>query len=825
MAIIAELTRKSQSLPIDEARMIAMLRDPKQYADIQSIREQEKIIRECNDKNSPVYKEAQKRKAILKAQLPGFVFQCQCMEEWHKVDKKKNDWGVGRWRSQEHSVLNGLAMIDIDHVDNPRALYQTNVATWMAANPGVVRFVYVSPSGYGLKIVFVASLEHGNLIDNQMWLAQQMGLEIDDSCKDASRLSFASTDKDVLYYDKTLFEHYDEAYSRKYTPEYNKGLSQPDMFKEKKDPIPKAPATEIPENSATAKNPEDYTYMGMKPYEIMEKMLEGVDVEKNGRHNTLLPLVRDARYVCDRNEAIIRANLKHFQWFNDLEKEDPAETARTIKDAMDFKYNAYLPKIIKQIIPQTDSDVKNMADFEKDFFGKFEYFGQQFSDMFRKYPCMCAVCADMPMASYPSIIFAASAMFGTLMTRCSYSFYDKPEVPRRLNYGVMVIADPASRKSHIEYLNKIIMAPVKMADDLGHDAINAYKDALQERATSTKEQKKDALKYPDVKIRIHGTRTANGVFIEDMVKCKEVVNGELVHLHLYTFDSELDSAKIANSGGQWIDKSIFELKAFHNEVDNQQYKNCQSISGPFAVYWNYVYTGTPLSLNRKVTERNFGSGLFSRLAVIPLCADSFEMIPYGKTITKTTQYEEELSKWADILNKVSGKLPLEPLVKEAYDWTKEKLDLAKIEESKKDALLCKRIGWYGINVAAPYVFMRHFREWESKRTITIDDHDKRLCRLVMDIQFYSQNYYFGKMADMYFEEKRKNNIASKVNEQGEKAARYFAQMPQTFTVEDLMKAINVDGNYARVLTHRWMALDILEPVNKGKKNRIYRKKA
>ena len=67
MSIIAELTRKSQSLPIDEAGMIAMLRSPKQYADVQAIREQEEIIRNCNDKNSPVYKEAQKRKAVVKS--------------------------------------------------------------------------------------------------------------------------------------------------------------------------------------------------------------------------------------------------------------------------------------------------------------------------------------------------------------------------------------------------------------------------------------------------------------------------------------------------------------------------------------------------------------------------------------------------------------------------------------------------------------------------------------------------------------------------------------------------------------------------------------
>jgi hypothetical protein len=283
-----------------------------------------------------------------------------------------------------------------------------------------------------------------------------------------------------------------------------------------------------------------------------------------------------------------------------------------------------------------------------------------------------------------------------------------------------------------------------------------------------------------------------------------------MHLHLYTFDSELDSAKIANSGGQWIDKSIFELKAFHNEIDNQQYKNNQAVNGPFAVYWNYVYTGTPLSLNRKVTERNFGSGLFSRLAVIPLCSDSFEMMPFGKVNAKAEKYDEELSKWAEILNNVSGELPLADLVKECYDWTAEKLAIAKMEDSKKDAQLCKRVAWYGVNIAAPFVLMRHFKEWESKRTFEIDENDKHLCRLVMDIQFYSQNYYFGKMAEMYFVEKSKNAIAAKTKEHGDKVASYFNAMPEKFTMDDLVNNTKVTLSNAYVLVHRWKKEGIIE---------------
>ena len=46
----------------------------------------------------------------------------------------------------------------------------------------------------------------------------------------------------------------------------------------------------------------------------------------------------------------------------------------------------------------------------------------------------------------------------------------------------------------------------------------------------------------------------------------------------------------------------------------------------FNVTWNYVYTGTPIALKKKVNEQNFGSGLATRLTYIPLPTTHFEMM-------------------------------------------------------------------------------------------------------------------------------------------------------------------------------------------------------
>lgn len=71
--------------------------------------------------------------------------------------------------------------------------------------------------------------------------------------------------------------------------------------------------------------------------------------------------------------------------------------------------------------------------------------------------------------------------------------------------------------------------------------------------------------------------------------------------------------------------------------------------------------------------------------------------------------------------------------------------IAEVNNDHADALLLNRIAYYGIGVAVPYILMRHWEEWEKSRTITFDDTDHRLCELVMNIQYRTQQHWFGSM--------------------------------------------------------------------------------
>ena len=62
------------------------------------------------------------------------------------------------------------------------------------------------------------------------------------------------------------------------------------------------------------------------------------------------------------------------------------------------------------------------------------------------------------------------------------------------------------------------------------------------------------------------------------------------------------------------------------------------------------------------------------------------------------------------------------------------MKLAEISDDRADEMLIKRVPYYGISVAIPFILMRHWDEWQQSRSITFDEKDFELSTLVMNIQ-------------------------------------------------------------------------------------------
>ena len=721
------------------------------------------------------------------------------------------------WRSQKHVHLNGLVVADYDHLEGDvRQLWAEAYERLSPEDKARIVMVYVTPSGQGLKPVFTADSAIGNLIDNQNDLSAKLGLPLDPSGKDGSRGAFMTTADDIIYInEEKLFTYEDEAFSARFDALYRDGQSQAT----RKDVSTKLDITEEGSLDMTTERSEA-TYNGMQVSEIVEKWSqqhfagEGVS-----RHESSILLARDLLIMLDRDQSRVLAVLKAQPWVQAIIKERGEDVERTVSDAANYlkaqesqaakQGKPWLPKISKemQAVIEPLNSRSSILNSDKDIYDQLplDKWAEELREMAEYYPCMKELFVNLHPHKLPAVLFSSGALFGTLMTRAWYHFWFDPKIVRRLNYCIFIIGDPGAGKHMIEEFYKVIADPIIQADQCMTDAVNRYKDSRTERTTSTKAQKGEVLKKPEVGIRVHPARTATGEFIRHMLAAKEIIQGQPINLHMLSFDSELDNINKNNKGGDWKDREIMELKAFHNEEDGQMYANQESISGMFNVYWNFIYTGTPYALHRKVNQRNFGTGMSSRLAVIPL-PDRGKAKRHQEVIEGA---DETLKMWAYRLDKVAGEIPIEPLNDETYEWQSEHMEIAEFNHDKADRMLLKRIPYYGIGITLPFILMRHWDEWEQNRTLTMDDVDRCFCRMVMEIQYKSQQFFFGEMAFHYFADQDKQFVIRRRTTHYDECYR---QLPEQFKAKHVIEVFGCSQPTASRTISRLKADGIIEDI-------------
>ena len=769
------------TLPVDEAQFYALVRAQKWNENIDKFRET--------------------GEAALKRKLPAFIFQAT-FDETESAKGK-----LGAWRKQAATRLTGLVVMDIDHIENPREVFESWHATDDRTKRTGILLVYVTPSGKGLKVVFKADVSKGNLIDNQHAMAKVLGVEVDESCKDASRMSFICKESDILFINKELFTYENKDFAEKYEPEYranHSGATKTDVVATKSDEQGADKCGQV------AAETVPLTFKGLPYTTIIDAWWKrNGGVPQEGERNVkLYQLAVSLRAICDNNRQLLmqvmpRLGLEEQELHAIVEsacKEPPkglSKPMREVLESLGVSPNAQASAVTSEsIISQ-----------------KLWEWGTQIEALSEDYPLLKDICKGLKRNQYPAAMFVAGGLMMTLMTRCTYRFYHRPEELRRLNNSTLIIGDPASGKSFATRLFKLLAAPIVAADKVGKDAINAYREQMR-----TKGANKEKPKKPKVVVRIHPARTSNAQFIQDMVNAKEEVDGEPMQLHMLTFDTELDNTLSLQKGGAYIDKQALQLKAFHNEEDGQAYSNVDSVFQEFFVIWNYIYTGTPIALKKMVNEQNFGSGLATRLTCIPLPATNFQMMARESTV----DYESDnrLKAWAEKLDRMKGELSVQKIVDELYDWTARRMADAEENESKADEMLLKRCAYHGLNFAAPFIVMRHWDKMHQEGNywcgeFETDEVDWRLAELIVNIQYACQRHYFGAMAEAYFDNKLKD---ANVNlQRKQKTLEGFSRLPEVFTSEDVMRCFNLSSDGAvRSKTRRLLSDRLIVKVSDGR---------
>ena len=720
-------------------------------------------------------------------------------------DESKDRWGrIGLWRVQQYGYLSGLGVVDGDHVHN----VEERVNEWLQREDfkelGIV-CIFITPSGEGVKVIFKAHEDWGNLQDNAYTMAEKLGIldYADGQTKNSDHAHFIPKADDVKFIDwEELFNYQNPAYEEKFGEAYRRGESEPtnprwqELERQRKEARKLTASTTSAQTTATVSPQVETPIEFSEEDEAFIKVLNehyGPSLPPHTKHDTFQ--TETSHWLCyfndnDPQKAIAMAyRLDYVKNWNP----NPGEVEDLCQSAAKKKLLTRYPKALKELMDKAGINLEQIASGDKNVNPlcvlPFDRWCDTIESFFDKYTCLREVCEPHPRRLWPFLLFASAAMMGTCMDLTYYYFYASESERTRLNYIIWGVGDPTSGKHSLERLMNLLLAPIIAEGEIADDSTNTWKSE-----TDAKGANKEKDLRPAIFNRLFGYRSSNSEFIRSMINCKEEVDGEMMGRHMVTCSSEKDLE--IGKAGSWISKSNMVLLSFHGEYDDQHYSNKQSVSGRYRVFWNMMETFTPPTLQKLINERSVNSGLDTRTATIPMGEDDFKMMPLRrKEDSKTAEYNETLKQWAYRLDQRRGELPIWPLVEHVHKWCDDRRAIAEFnDKDKADWLLIKRVPYYGINISAPFIDIRHWDEREQTGTYIIDDTDLAFCDLVLDIQYRTQIFWYYELHRLYYDNQLRD--AAKQRRRTNKFQECFRLLPDEFTTEKFAETFGYANNRA-----------------------------
>ncbi len=770
------------------------------------------------------------KKAIAGAKraLPAIIWQVARFDP--SMSERK---GMGTWVKNETAHLNGLFMLDIDDVDDPRGLFRQWVEPvrqelladggyhadgeilrrW--ADPLGIKHVAVTSSQHGLRVVAVASMD-GDIAWNQKRLSSLLGVTSDEACHDAARRSFCPGFEDILYLNQDIFNYDNPEYDKK----FGQGPLQPPPTGGGSKTTQQLPSN-LPQLGEAGGGQGGLLFNGVSYRDIIARYFEagGGEPGVGSRHQRLLQLAGALRYITDNNPAFLLRALQEHPLCKAYYDEDPRDLTAIADSVCQRQTYASLPKRLVEALkaagvqqPDAKADAEPHGLAAPDYDG----YAQRLLPLLGDSPGLREAVADIPDRLKLGGVLAATAMLGTYLTRCWWEHFDGRLY--RLSFLTYIIGGPASGKSFLTELDRLLMAPMLVADRVGRAAEQQYKEEQRRRKANEK-----LPEMPHPVIRYCPSSTSNAILyrrLRDAVdeSLEDPYTGEPIHLHLITIESELATALRAQVGS-WAGKNDLELKAFQNEFAGVDFANSDSTNGPLQVNWNQVISGTPESLSRKIKPTNVLDGLVTRLSLFLMPEARHQMIE-RRRYHRDPDRECYLRSLGYKLEEVRGELVVPRLVDFCYDYERE---LTVRGDALDDSVLDhfrKRIPLIMMRHALVRIVLRQLDKARRGEPLEVEDSDLEYARLIGDWCLEMQLFMFGQMFVEADEKARGVFAPAKMHAA---TRQCYNSLPADFTAQTLIEMnLAKDANSARVKIARWLEKGLVEKTDNGYKKKVER---
>ncbi len=714
------------------------------------ITEFRKLKAEGNDKEA----DAKKRS------LPIFIYQATFEESESKNGSK------ACWRKQEAAHLNGLVMLDIDHIDNPAKLFMhmpPDLFEDGAKNQ--VMLVHITPSGKGLRVVFKADIAVGDLSANQHHLATLLGVEPDEACKDASRASFSPQQEEILYINDAIFEYHDDEFEKQFGERYRKGML---------DVRGKMPAISLQPSDI---NPQT-SYKGIPFDDIINEYWRRtggvpVDGERNVR---LHKLAVNLRAIMENKPQRILEVLPRLG-LSEGEVQRVAESACK-EEPKDFTY--LLKGIVKDLMEE-----RNMVDDEP----------ETPPEMPKKLPKLIQLLISRTPDVYkPAVAHAVFPSLAAHLYKVRFRYIDN--VLHEATLMNVLMAGTGAGKDCISQPINYIMADIRKRDEENLQREKQWKQEVNSKgANKDKRQRPEGLIIQEV-----DPDMTNPAFVMRMAEA----DGHFLYTKMNEID-QFDALRGSGKGGQQ-----FQIMCLAFDPGNrygQTRVGTGSVTEKVCIRFNWN-AATTINKGQRYFRNVLTDGPISRInfCTIPEREIGAEMPVYG---TYDAAFEEELRPYIEKLTKAVGEVNCPQAFKLAQKMVEENAEFARLSQSRVYENLSFRanvIAW----LKGCLLYVANDCKWDK----SIED----FVRWSLQYDMWCKMQFFGE------DIANADRIENKSNKKGPQ--NMLELLPETFTLQDAVNIRRQQGmdakgvnNMLRVWKHRGYVLQITDYSYQKSKNK------
>ena len=668
-------------------------------------------------------------------------------------------------RVSADAVPSGLAMLDVDHVDNPREWFEAIDKQLLSDNR--IYLVAITASGKGLRII--GERAEGESIEAaQLRMANALGItEYDAVTKDLARASYVVPRDYILWiYEAGLLE----------MPENETLFIASGLYPDKALPpassLSAGPSSgSISDSGLSESEANGLQYRGIPYADIVQQLMLSIgaaDGAVQGERNTaFFTLATYMRYICDFNAELLLQILPDFGL-------SEAERRQAITSAIGRPRKSQIPMILQGAIAVCEREIAN---------DKSQNTNDKSTDLaMPELPRLLRlVCRRLPVEYRPAMIIASLPVLGTLATGIRFEYLDKQE--QSLSFFSCITAPAASGKSFIRKPLDLMLTPINESDAIEREKEQAYREKLR-ASKNSKNQPEDP----------HACPRNNGVAISiaKLLQLLTYAEGK----HLIGIGEEMDTLVKTERAGVWSQKSDIYRLAFDNGVYGQAYMSDASFNAHVKVYYNLLLTGTPNSLKRFFKDPE--DGLITRVCFAQLPDTSFTEIPAFASYTEAEK--AEIIRWSRQLDAEKGTIVCPEVGKVIAAWLERKRQQAIDADSHSMDTLRRRAAVIGFRAGMLcYLLENH------KYTKTVGS----FAEWVAEYIFRNQMEIWGDQVEQTY----KRSMESQT-ERGA-AASLLSLLPDEFTASDLIKlrarkGQSVKSSAISMVLNRWRTNNRIE---------------